>query len=74
MSEVQGLTNANEFFSNHYFSVIFPNKLDATIRDWNKEVEQTGTGVKATNLVDEIRKLAPRYREFLTKFKQAERS
>ncbi len=74
MPEVQGLTNANEFYSNHYFSVIFPNKLDATIREWNKEVEQTGTGVKATNLVDEIRKLAPRYREFLTKFKQAERS
>ncbi len=74
MPEVQGLTNANEFYSNHYFSVIFPNKLDANIREWNKEVEQTGTGVKATNLVDEIRKLAPRYREFLTKFKQAERS
>ncbi len=74
MPEVQGLTNANEFYSNHYFSVIFPNKLDATIREWNKEVEQTGTGVKARQLVDEIRKLAPRYREFLTKFMQTERS
>ncbi len=74
MPEVQGLTNTNEFYSSHYFSVIFPNKLDATIRKWNKEVEQTETGVKATQLVEEIRKLAPAYRKFLHKFKQAERS
>ena len=74
MPEVQGLTNTNEFYSSHYFSVIFPNKLDATIRKWNKEVEQTETGVKATQLVEEIRKLAPAYRKFLHKFMQTERS
>ena len=74
MSEVQGLTNANEFYSSHYFSVIFPHKLDATIREWNKEAAQTGTGVNVTQLVVNIRKLAPSYREFLSKFKQAERS
>ncbi len=73
MPEVQGLTITNEFYSSHYFSVIFPHKLDATIREWNKEVAQKGTGVNATQLIDEIRKLAPAYREFLQKFKQTER-
>ena len=39
--DLTGITNKNEYFTNHYFSTMFEDNASATISGWNAEARES---------------------------------
>ena len=39
--DLTGITNKNEYFTNHYFSTVFEENASATISGWNAEARES---------------------------------
>ena len=40
--DLTGITNKNEYYTNHYFSTVFEESTSATISDWNAAARESG--------------------------------
>ena len=63
MPEIPGLTNVNEFYSDHYFTELFPAEIEAGIRNWNRDAGDHQNNYSASNYIEKLQNLAPKYRE-----------
>lgn len=39
--DLTGITNKNEYFTNHYFSTVFEDSASVTISGWNAEARES---------------------------------
>ena len=39
--DLTGITNKNEYYTNHYFSTVFEENTSATISDWNAAARES---------------------------------
>ena len=68
MTQIPGLTNVNEFYTDHYFSEIFPNEVDKCLSAWNQSFRNGHENFSGSFYVGELKKLAAKYRQFQNDF------
>ncbi|HPG59053.1 MAG TPA: N-6 DNA methylase, partial [Candidatus Wallbacteria bacterium] len=67
--DLTGITNANEYYTNHYLGTIFEENIKETLEKWRKESEETGQKTPWSKL----REAAKKYFIAREKFKRERR-